>query len=741
MDAQTKPKSSDAVIQTLKWMRKQAFRPVALHKASKASIDDKYAGVDYQPPGDSLWMERDLGIGCVTGPRVNGPTDIDLDCPEALFFARFFLPPTAAIFGRKSKPRSHYLYMVGVPELAKKAFNDPLSRSTIIEMRADGGHQTVFPGSIHETTGELIEWSDHAFPEVPRVEAEALTFAVKKVAIAVLVARHMWAEGQRNEICKHLSGMLYYLEWTEDEVKSLISAIMEYTDDKDRTRLRTVSITFAKGEKGGKVTGSNTLRSFLADDRLVDRILEWAGSEQAALLQDYNERFAVVAVEGKFRIAETMVPERGQPPTLYGKDDFLNLMATDTVNIDDKRVPKAKIWLANPRRRVYRSVDFVPGVEDASPVLNLWTGWAIDPEPSGSCRAWLDLLYYIICGQDEALYEWMLHWFANIVREPQRKSMTAPVIIGRQGAGKSLMMDYFGRILGPAYVKVTNEEHIYGRFNKHLATTLLLHSEEALFGGDKKHRGIIKSLITDESRIFEQKGIDAKHVRNFLRLAMTSNEQHAAPAEIGDRRFTVIDMVDRKAEEKLIRALMKEYDANGPASLFHYLLNMKYDPLIPRTNVKNEALAVMKQINLDPVSSWWMDTLRQGQVLPDFLAWATKPAREDWPVKVSSSALYVSMLLRAKERGTGGRAVPDRTSFAAILDKMVGLKLEREQKHYTNPMADDVPREVKLLPNKQYTITNLPPLADCRHAFCTFIGQTIEWPKEDSEGKPITVTF
>ena len=99
-----------------------------------------------------------------------------------------------------------------------------------------------------------------------------------------------------------------------------------------------------------------------------------------------------------------------------------------------------------------------------------------------------ELLEHVICGDDPALTNWMLNWFANILREPRHKSLTAPVIIGRQGAGKSILLTYFGRILGRGFTTVTNEEHIYGRFNRHLGTTLLLHSEEALYGGEKRHR-------------------------------------------------------------------------------------------------------------------------------------------------------------------------------------------------------------------------------------------------------------
>jgi hypothetical protein len=50
------------------------------------------------------------------GPKSGGLCDVDLDCTEAVVLAPAFLPPTHAVFGRKSKPRSHYLYRIADPE-------------------------------------------------------------------------------------------------------------------------------------------------------------------------------------------------------------------------------------------------------------------------------------------------------------------------------------------------------------------------------------------------------------------------------------------------------------------------------------------------------------------------------------------------------------------------------------------------------------------------------------------------
>lgn len=724
-------KSSDSVMNTLAWMRRMGFRPVPLHPRSKAAISRDYVSLTYKPPGDEFWKSANYGVGCVTGPAHSGPLDIDLDCPEAVAFAPLFLPPSPAVFGRKSKQRSHYLYRVETASCDKQAFIDPLTNQTIVELRGDNGHQTVMPGSLHEDTGELIEWADAPFPDVPFVSPEVLMRAVRKVALATLIVRHVWAPGYHNEPTKHITGLLFYLEWTLDEIEQLITAVMEYCGDSDKSRLPTVRATFRRGESGKKISGAGVLRKQLNNDPLVDKILDLAGSPTINLLNEYNERYAVVSLRGRFRIADTRVAP-GEPPVFFQKDDWLNITSTDySDQVSEKGIPipKNRLWLSNPRRRTYLGgADFMPGSEETTDVLNLWTGWPIEPV-KGECTAWLTLLRNVICGGDDVLFKWMEHWFANIVREPRDKSLTAPVIIGKEGAGKSLLLGYFGRILGSSYVVATNEEHIHGRFNNHLGSALLLHSEEALYGGDKRHASIIRSLITDESRIFEQKGIDAVQVKNYLRLVLTSNEPHAAPVRPNDRRYTVIDMEDRVASPSLIAAVLTELRSTGPAALFYHLVHMDYDPMLPRTNMKTDSLMVMKSLNMTPLENWWLSVLESGCILPDYLSWATCPEKEEWPEVVSSSALYVYMTVFMRDRSV--RTLPSNVAMASQMNKFVGRTLSRVQKSYDNPLIDDAPQMVKQMSARQLSIVNMPSLAECRKAFENHIGQTIEWPADE----------
>jgi Bifunctional DNA primase/polymerase, N-terminal len=117
-----------------------------------------------------------INIGVQLGHASGGLTDVDLDCEEALHLAEELLPPTNAIFGRRSRARSHWLYVTDLcdtEETAAIRYDVPreltgeLEEDTLlVEIRigaADRGAQTVAPGSIHPS-GEPVRWDDDGEP-------------------------------------------------------------------------------------------------------------------------------------------------------------------------------------------------------------------------------------------------------------------------------------------------------------------------------------------------------------------------------------------------------------------------------------------------------------------------------------------------------------------------------------------------------------------------------------------------
>jgi hypothetical protein len=148
----------------------------------------------------SRYFNGKCNIGIILGEASGGLIDIDLDCHEAIDFAPKFLPKTDAKFGRRSKPSSHWLYRA--PGIAPSlTFRDPITGGTLVELRGDGGRQTVFPPSIHPSR-ERIEWVADGDP--PIVDYADLRKAVTTLAARCLVARYIPAATDAASLLKQL---------------------------------------------------------------------------------------------------------------------------------------------------------------------------------------------------------------------------------------------------------------------------------------------------------------------------------------------------------------------------------------------------------------------------------------------------------------------------------------------------------------------------------------------------------
>jgi predicted P-loop ATPase len=179
-------------------------------------------------------------IGVQLGARSNGLSDVDLDCPEAVRLAPHFLPPTDAVFGRASKPSSHYLYLIGdAPAKATEQLKDE-NKKTIIELRMGGGGaaaQTVFPGSTHPS-GETIQWVKNGTPA--KSNYGTLKKAITKIAIGVLLIRQ-WPKGSGHEAALTVGGLLARSGWSAEEIGDFISILtreageLPTEDDNKRT--------------------------------------------------------------------------------------------------------------------------------------------------------------------------------------------------------------------------------------------------------------------------------------------------------------------------------------------------------------------------------------------------------------------------------------------------------------------------------------------------------------------------
>jgi predicted P-loop ATPase len=241
-------------------------------------------------------------IGVMLGDERNH-TDVDLDCKEAIIGATVFLPPTRCVFGRKSKPYSHWFYVTDAPMTVKK-FPDPIRRKDpktgkekqdmILELRArcaDGhmGLQSIVPPSAHPS-GERVSFEPGFDGEASEVDADELSRAVSNLAAAALLAKHFPGRGARHEAFLALAGTLVRAGWGFEEIERvhhvIYLAIWPDQSAEDWSTLQSeIRTTVEKFARDSPVTGFPKL-SGLMDEKVVEKALEWLGTAPQASGRD-----------------------------------------------------------------------------------------------------------------------------------------------------------------------------------------------------------------------------------------------------------------------------------------------------------------------------------------------------------------------------------------------------------------------------------------------------------------------
>ncbi|MFG1348606.1 primase-helicase family protein [Xanthobacter autotrophicus] len=372
-------------------------------------------------------------------------------------------------------------------------------------------------------------------------------------------------------------------------------------------------------------------------------------------------------------------------------------------------------WIQSYRRRQFAGIEFFPnpdGVPGTEGYLNLWRGFAVEPRQKKDGWDILhDHLLNNVCDGDAALYGWVLGWFAHMVQRPRERIGTALVMRGKMGTGKTKVGEVMGSLFPAHYFAVDDPRYVTGQFNAHMASCILLQAEEAVWAGDKAAEGRLKGLVTSKFQMIEAKGIDPIRLDNLVRLMMTSNEDWVVPAGKDERRFCVLDINPRCAQNTDYFREMDEELANGGLEallydLMHYDLSCVDLRKIPRTG----ALLEQKVRSLDSVESWWFERLSTG---------VTTAGVDQWLIQVPREALYKDYLGHCDAVGVKRRCTNE--ELAIKLRKLV-------------PRLDSVrPRGGSDGEQKRVRCYILPSLEDCREAFDEELGQSVRWP-ESGEG-------
>lgn len=422
-----------------------------------------------------------------------------------------------------------------------------------------------------------------------------------------------------------------------------------------------------------------------------------------------NRRHAVVVIRGNAYVAT----ENPDGSVDYGTERSLHILyRNDRVPAgkDDKLVSASEHWMQSPARRTYPGgVTFAP---QGGPVgkLNTWRGWAIEPDPAGSCALILNHVREVVCSGNADHAAYVIGWLAHMIQRPEEKPGVALVLKGKKGVGKDTLAEYIARILGQRHVPtVAHSEHVTGRFNARLESALLLHVQEGSWAGDRKAEGVLKFLVTSPYIEIERKGVDTFNMPSILRLFVSSNEDWVVPASEDERRWAVFEVSNaRSGDESYFNALREEMDGAGPAALLYFLRNYDLARFNVRKAPETEGLRNQKLASLRNIEAWWLEMLNRGALsqFDDGEAWAGAGQ------SIGRDGLRGQYAEWMKGRRFDGEPLGERAFGSRLRTMLPDLDDRRPWAKAGGPRS------------RQYV---LPPLTECRAQFDAWIDCPVDW--------------
>lgn len=422
-------------------------------------------------------------------------------------------------------------------------------------------------------------------------------------------------------------------------------------------------------------------------------------------IAELNKRYAVLNAGKKLLV----IDEWGDPYPEIGVETFHGLFANVLIRVGKETIPVSRYWFKHPDRRTYEKGSvFAPEGNTQPGQYNTWKGFAVQPDPGRTCPLFLEHSFDVICSGDQEHYEYVLNWLALMVQQPGELPGVAICLLSEQGTGKGSWIKYIARMYGKHFMSVSNKRHLLGNFSDHLNEIVLLFADEMSWTDCEVDSGLLKVLITEETRTSEKKGGDTRTVKNFTHLITASNARWAVPAELSDRRFFILEVSDCRVKHfDYFDRLVYEMENGGPEALLAFLQARDISAFDPRDFPRTQARVNQQLASLEPINEWLYEfaelgllTACPGQQVP----------ADGWPDKVVKSEFYGAYCRWRKDHQKRGS--PE------------GLA------HFTSALRSFGFRAIKMpmkFDKNRPPAYSVPTLVGLRRAFDDALGYSVSW--------------
>lgn len=257
----------------------QDMTAIPTHQNSNATLVSWSKGINIDKTSTLELFGPNTNVQIVCGDRSDGFIDADLDDDIAASFAPSFFPPSAFVFGRVSRPRTHFGYRVDT-SFSTITFSTPpeFEIRPFVELLGNG-HLVRVPPSIHLKSSESIFFENGKAALPTSTTLQEVIRAAVCTSIAAFTAR-LWPKeaGSRHHLALAISGGLLNAGLMIHEVEKIISLATSFVgDEESEERVKVVMPTAENLIHGNMVTGWPTFADLLGEDgsQIIGTMQKW----------------------------------------------------------------------------------------------------------------------------------------------------------------------------------------------------------------------------------------------------------------------------------------------------------------------------------------------------------------------------------------------------------------------------------------------------------------------------------
>ncbi|PRP73628.1 hypothetical protein PROFUN_16735, partial [Planoprotostelium fungivorum] len=223
------------------------------------------------------------------------------------------------------------------------------------------------------------------------------------------------------------------------------------------------------------------------------------------------------------------------------------------------------IWFGSKLRNTFKNIEYnpIPGASNNSNLFNLYEpGPYLQRDFSGMSvsEAYKNCSIFFEHGK----YGVGISDFC----QPEILPEVAIVLYGKEGSGKSIIVDVFGKLFGPNYTTI-DTARFTSKFNSTLDCKILVHWDEGTIN-DQKTLDMLKNRITAPELNIEAKYKNTQIRENYIRWIIASNDEQKGLVTPNQRRALILgtnNILAGRQQDPIVASYFTEISKLNPEDL------------------------------------------------------------------------------------------------------------------------------------------------------------------------------